>query len=125
MKKKLFAGIVALAVGAFTSASAADLPVAYKAAPPPAHSVFTRTGCYVGANGGAGRADNYWEPILGQDLGPVRGNGWIAGVQGGCDYQQGPLVVGVEGQFDWADMKGESLFNALGPAGTTLSSKLD
>jgi outer membrane immunogenic protein len=122
--KKILLGAVALAFSAFTPAMAADMPAAYKASPPA--PVFTWTGCYLGGNGGGGRAHNDWQPLAGLALAPVRASGWSAGVQAGCDYQVSSVVFGVEGQFDWADMHGIALVTT--PGGTSalqLSSKLD
>ena len=103
MTTKALFGAIALAVSTFTSAMAADVPMPYKA--PPAAPAFSWTGCYVGGNGGGGRGVNEQQPILGITFNADHNSGWLAGVQGGCDYQVGSLVVGVEGQFDWADMK--------------------
>jgi outer membrane immunogenic protein len=122
MKKSLLvlAGAVALA----GSATAADMPAAYKALPPA--PVFTWTGCYLGGNGGGGRAHNDWQPLAGLALAPVRASGWSAGVQAGCDYQVSSVVFGVEGQFDWADMHGIALVTTPGGGSVLqLSSKLD
>jgi outer membrane immunogenic protein len=126
MKKRLFLGLLAVGVSALTSAMAADVPVAYKAAPPAA-PIFTWTGCYVGGNGGGGRAHDDWQSFAGvATLGPVRNTGWSGGVQGGCDYQASSVVFGVEGQFDWADMHGTALIPIVGVGGGfILSSKLD
>ena len=33
-------------------------------------------------------------------------NNFVAGGQVGCDYQSGGVVLGVQGQFDWTQMKG-------------------
>jgi outer membrane immunogenic protein len=122
MKKSLLvlAGAVALA----GSATAADMPAAYKALPPA--PVFTWTGCYLGGNGGGGRAHDDWQSLAGLTFGPVRANGWFAGGQGGCDYQVSSFVFGIEGQFDWADMHGVALITQGGGAtGVQLSSTLD
>jgi outer membrane immunogenic protein len=86
-------------------AMAADMarPV-YKAAPAPLPvvSYFTWTGCYVGINGGGYWADSDWnDPILGQNWGSHNVSGGLYGVQGGCDYQRGHWVLGVQGEYDW------------------------
>ena len=101
------------ALGAFvafsSAASAADLPrpayrPAYKAPifnPEPAYSW---TGFYVGVHGGYG-----WSEFTGSD--PVTGTGtgeakgWLAGAQLGYNYQIGSFVLGVEGEYSWADVK--------------------
>jgi outer membrane immunogenic protein len=121
--KTLFSAI-ALAVSTLTSAMAADVTMPYKAAP--AAAAFSWTGCYVGGNGGGGRGVNEQQPIVGQDFTANHNSGWLAGVQGGCDYQVGSLVVGVEGQFDWADMKDTSTTLIPGGAiGFLLTTQLD
>jgi outer membrane immunogenic protein len=122
--KKILLGVVAFAFSAFTPAMAADMPAAYKASPPA--PVFTWTGCYLGGNGGGGRAHNDWQPLAGLPLAPVRASGWFGGVQGGCDYQVSSFVFGVEGQFDWADTHGIALVTTPGGGSALqLSSKLD
>jgi outer membrane immunogenic protein len=92
--KYSLAGIIALfALATIDTAGAASLP------PPP--PVYSWTGCYVGANGGGARSENSWEPLAGMTLATTGPNGLFGGGQAGCDYQAGPLVVGVEGQVDW------------------------
>src|ERR1700753_3725850 len=99
--KKTLLGILLLGISTATSAMAADLPPVYKA--PAAAPGYNWTGCYVGGNGGGGRSNNDWSPFNSIALGTVHSSGWFGGVQGGCDYQAGPWVFGVGGQFDWAD----------------------
>lgn len=103
MTIKVLFGALAVAVLSSTSGMAADVSMPYKAAP--AAPAFSWTGCYIGGNGGGGRGVNEQQPVAGFTFNADHNSGWLAGVQGGCDYQVGSLVVGVEGQFDWADMK--------------------
>jgi outer membrane immunogenic protein len=87
-----------------STAFAADLPhPAYKAPPLLAPApVFTWTGFYVGAHGGYG-----WSRFSGN--GDERtAKGWLAGVQGGYNYQIGQFIVGVEAEYSWADVKYET-----------------
>jgi outer membrane immunogenic protein len=80
---------------------AADLPrPAYKAPPllSPA-PVFSWTGFYVGGHGGYG-----WSRFSG-DGDERTAKGWLAGVQAGYNYQFGQFVVGIEGEYSWADVK--------------------
>jgi outer membrane immunogenic protein len=124
MNTKMLFGAVALAVSTCTSAMAADMPVSYKAAI--AAPAFSWTGCYIGGNGGGGRGVNEQQPIAGLTFNADHNSGWLAGVQGGCDYQVGSLVVGVEGQFDWADMKDTTATLISGGAlGFLLTTQLD
>src|SRR5580765_3688898 len=95
-------------------AIAADLPVkAMKAVP----VAYTWTGCYVGGSAGGGWAKSDWTyrninpydspgpggPIVGADNG-VDMTSWVAGVQGGCNYQfQNRFVIGAEASWTGAD----------------------
>ena len=48
----------------------------------------------------------------GGDLGTQQTGGLVGGVQGGCDYQVGSFVFGVQGLFDGAAMKGNTIWQA-------------
>jgi outer membrane immunogenic protein len=120
-------------IGIATSASAADLPVRMSVKAPIVAAVpFSWTGCYVGAHAGYGWGrENFEDPFADftanrGDSVRVRSEGAIAGGQVGCDYQfASHWVVGLEGQYSWADIKG----NADGPdlifGAKNLSSKTD
>jgi outer membrane immunogenic protein len=99
---------VALMTLAAAPALAADMPVkAPLKAPPP---IFSWTGCYFGGNIGG-----KWATHSGTvDIAPAGGVGassfilsedssasFVGGVQGGCNYQTGPVVFGLEGDVDW------------------------
>jgi outer membrane immunogenic protein len=120
MKKMLLA---LTAAAAFTgSAYAADLParMPMKAAPPPV-PVTSWTGCYLGAGGGGGFYVQEEQNITAATGLPnnVRldqgGRGWLATVQGGCDYQfAGPgglfgrgIVIGAFADGDWTNIRGQ------------------
>jgi outer membrane immunogenic protein len=91
--------VVVVAAGA---ASAADLRTPVKAPPPP--PPFSWTGFYVGGNvGGAWSHGDVTDSIFGLSFGNTNGNGvFIGGGQVGLNYQFNALVLGVEGDFDWA-----------------------
>jgi outer membrane immunogenic protein len=80
---------------------------------------FSWTGCYLGGNLGGGWAHDQW-----QNRGPggplpqaaPHSDGFVGGGQVGCDYQTGPWVFGVEGMFDWTDLKG----SGIDPLATTV-----
>ena len=100
--KRILVGIVALSALAVTTAGAADLPYRYREpvpafVPPP---LFTWTGLYVGANGGYS---------LGDYTGTSRSlfgsaDGGVIGGTAGYNFQSGQIVVGVEGDIDYADV---------------------
>jgi len=126
------------------TAFAADLPprvpakaaMAYAAAPAP----FSWTGCYVGAHTGAGWSHTgFSDPSgtiiapLGDVIGDNSGAGFVGGGQIGCDYQFATnWVVGLAGDFSWADISGETddpFFAGKAPFGApaplTLHSRTD
>jgi outer membrane immunogenic protein len=102
---------------------AADLP--YKAVPrygdpvvPPV--AYTWTGFYVGLNGGAGfgmdsaaansvscsgcSSSSFNLPLSSQPT-----SGWLGGFTIGYNWQTGPIVLGLEGDFDWTDINGSNV----------------
>ena len=100
-----------LATTAFTtiasSALAADLavrrplPPAYVA--PVAVPLYNPwTGCYVGGNGGGLWARTEWNDDVFGDFGTGTAGGGLGGLQGGCNYQMGFWVFGIQGGYDWA-----------------------
>lgn len=130
MKKFLLSSVALL--GLTVAAGAADLP--RRAAPPmfAPVPVFTWTGFYVGVNAGYAWADHdrddvYFFPpgsIVGSlgttgtlTLADGRGNddGFTAGGTIGFNYQMGSIVLGIEGDLNWADIgRNAGVF----PAGT-------
>lgn len=93
--------------------SAADLPV--PAAPPayyPATAVYNWGGGYIGINGGYGFGKSSWgdgsNPSGNTSTGDFNINGGLAGVTAGVSGQWGAFVLGVEGDFDWQNLRGTS-----------------
>jgi len=128
MKRKLTlaatVSATALAIGA--KARAADLPV--PTLPPTAPAVYNWTGVYVGVNGGWADGNSNWtnnclectgSPLPGGESGAFSVSGYLAGGTLGFNYQIGPWVYGIEGDFDWTHLTGNSgstcgaLFDAL------------
>jgi outer membrane immunogenic protein len=95
----------AIAALVSSSALAADIPL--KA--PQQQPIVSWTGCYLGANVGAGWAHKeFKDPVLAApavaDYGHANGSGPLAGGQVGCDYQWNRLVLGVRGSYDWSSI---------------------
>lgn len=99
-----------------SSSNAADLPVK---APPRPVEVFSWTGVYVGAHAGYGWADKDWTDPAGPpfDAGSHTATGWLGGLQAGANYQFSNWVIGVEGQYSWADLSGSHI-SLVDPADT-------
>src|SRR6185369_15612765 len=118
MRRQTVAAIAAVSVIAFSQiAAAADLPRKAPSAPPPPAAVYNWTGLYLGINCGYG-----WGPTNG-DWFALRGgnfdiNGGLFGAQIGFNYQLpgSPLVLGVEADWDWANIKGSNSATPFGIA---------
>jgi outer membrane immunogenic protein len=87
-----------------TSAFAADM--ALKAPPPPPPPVATWTGFYLGINGGWGWGTTNHTDIFGTTSGNFSQNGGLVGGTYGFNWQVNRFVIGFEGDFDYADIKG-------------------
>jgi outer membrane immunogenic protein len=101
---------VLIFTAAVQAAVAADLP----RRPPPDYPVkaqplraFDWSGFYVGVNGGYGWGSSRYDfGAAGANRFNV--NGGLAGGTIGYNYQFGQTVVGIEGDFDWANLNGSS-----------------
>jgi outer membrane immunogenic protein len=106
MKKFLLTSVAALGLIAAGAASAADLPSRKGPVMAPVAYVpaFTWTGFYVGANAGYA-----WGQIDSTNLGIVNPfsdpDGFIGGGQIGYNYQINQFVLGLEADFQGADLK--------------------
>ena len=113
MKNILLATVGVLALGV-TAASAADIP--RRQAPPPA-AVYTPpplynwSGIYVGINGGGGwGTSDYSAPFA---SGSFDTSGGLVGGTLGYNWQMGQVVVGLEGDLDWSNMRGSSVCGGI------------
>lgn len=130
--KKLVLALAAMA--AFTgSASAADLAARpYTKAPAPVPmAVASWTGCYIGAGGGGAYTNNDHNDFFtvnGVAAGPnvtTGARGWFGTVGAGCDYQFNNFVVGIFGDYDFMDVKGDTTFSGVQSIIATGSQKQD
>jgi outer membrane immunogenic protein len=114
--RKLLIATTALAMISITPALAADLPAQTYAktpvyVPPP---VYNWTGFYIGGHIGGGWADQESTTLApGTPAFPIGSvtaknnlSGFLGGVQGGFNWQYSALVLGVEGEYSWADVSG-------------------
>ncbi len=119
MMKKLWAAC--LAAGLMVTAHgavAADLSVAplYKAPPSEVTQAYNWTGFYLGLNGGGGWGRSFWDAQSDR----INTSGGLVGGTAGYNWQLGKAVVGVEGDIDWANLKGTAA-STLCPAGCSTS----
>ena len=102
-------------------ATAADLPRKAPAYTPPPPAVFSWTGFYVSGNAGWGwlrdKGETFCVNPAGVFNGPgcnaqtatgdqIRGDGFIGGAQAGYNWQINNWVLGIEADFQGADIKG-------------------
>jgi outer membrane immunogenic protein len=98
--------IAAVGIGCANLAFAADLSRPPPPAPAPAYipPAFSWTGFYFGGNlGGAWSSRNVTDTLTGVNFNTGNSNGaFVGGGQVGFNYQFSNIVVGLEGDFDWA-----------------------
>jgi outer membrane immunogenic protein len=130
MKKFLLGTVGLVALGMAAPASAADLAARpYRAAPPPMiAAVYDWSGFYIGANGGWGSSRKCWDAVTAAGVFNVAegchdATGGVAGGQIGYRWQAGTWVFGLEGQGDWADLRGSNV--SLAFPRFTNTSKID
>jgi len=110
----------ALSLGAAQVASAADLPArgpVYKAAP--VAPFIDWTGFYVGGHiGGGWGTKDIFDPSQGEkELASGNVSGFLGGVQAGYNYQANSwLVLGIEGDFSWANVNGGLTGTVIDPS---------
>jgi outer membrane immunogenic protein len=111
MKFRLLgAGVAALSLLASVfSAQAADIPHPVYKGPRTVVAYYNWTGFYAGINGGYGWGTSDWDlPVI-----SMKPKGWLAGGTLGYNYQIGSWVWGLEGDFDWSDMKASTACGAF------------
>ena len=115
MGLRAFVGALVFAAGAgFTvcPAAAADLPVPPAPVPvaPVASApaaIFSWTGLYIGGHAGGGLGRSSWsDPFSGANNIFASGAGFVGGAQAGANLQFNRLVLGVEGDFSYAGLRG-------------------
>jgi outer membrane immunogenic protein len=137
--KKLFLGsvaLVALGLGA-PAAFAADRGVPAYAPPPPPPPAYTWTGCYIGGSAGSSYGTSTHSTVASSVLTAAPGgvptalptavaagtniadsfnlSGFIGGFQGGCNYQVGAWVWGVEVDGSATNKEGQAQEVPLAP----------
>ena len=91
--------------GLSAAAQAADMPVKAPVAVAP---VYNWTGCYLGGNAGYGWGRDHYTFVPVLDEGSHSLRGFVGGGQIGCDYQfASNWVIGIQGMFDGAAMRGD------------------
>ena len=102
MRRVLLTTISLLALTT-AGAMAADIPVRAPARAPVLVPAFTWSGFYIGLNGGYGWGTSTWDSTGSFDV-----SGGLVGGTIGYNWQVGTWVFGLEGDIDWADIKGST-----------------
>jgi outer membrane immunogenic protein len=117
MKKFLLATSALIVIAAAQPAHAADqsprprLPTKTPIVPPA--PIYNWTGCYIGAHGGGGAlSDTFVNESFKGNSNFLHGGGGFAGGQIGCNYQNGVMVFGLEGEA-WSGVKSVSHLTEL------------
>jgi outer membrane immunogenic protein len=102
MKRLLLASVGVLAMASL--ANAADLPrQMVTKAPAYVAPYYNWTGFYLGINGGGGWGSSSWDSTGSFDV-----SGGMIGGTVGYNWQMGAWVLGLEGDIDWASIKGST-----------------
>jgi outer membrane immunogenic protein len=106
-----YMGSTGLVLLAAVSANAADLPAKAYAPAPVVAQVYNWTGLYVGVNGGYGwGTQDPLTPLSNRfDRTSFSTSGGMVGGTIGAQIQQGYIVLGIEGDLDWANIKGSGI----------------
>jgi opacity protein-like surface antigen/outer membrane protease len=141
VKKLLLGSIAVLSVAGVHCAVAGDMPVK---APPPAQAAFNWTGWYAGVTAGA--AQGQYDPRTSMSTGgyipaaadaaivtaagsqTIKPTGFVAGIEGGYNWQVGNWLLGVEGDVQAVHLIGAAssyavpYATAFGPGVFTVTS---
>ncbi len=122
MKRLLLAGVGSMAL-AMTPALAADVPPGRYMPPPRAPAFvpfFSWNGMYVGINAGYGFGHSKWtNTTTGATTGDFDVNGGVIGGTVGYNVQLSNMVVGLEADIAWSNIKGSTTTNCAGPCETS------
>ena len=124
MKTLLSAALLVAATS--VAANAADMSMPYKAAPV-AQSVYNWTGFYLGANAGGGIANSdHLDPDCDFCANTKFQEGFgTVGLTAGYNYQFGHTVLGIEGDFNWANVDKTKAFLNDNEDGSTTRFKMN
>jgi outer membrane immunogenic protein len=118
--RALFAGSSAALAADFGPPS--PPPVYAAPPPPPVYPIFSWSGIYVGINGGGAFGQSNWsDPVFG-NTGDFDVSGGLFGGTVGANYQTGPWVFGVEGDWDWTSLSGTTFNGSCAFVGCTTQS---
>jgi len=99
---------VAFSLGVVQAASAADMPTKAPMVKAPIVAPINWTGFYIGINAGGGWGSSNQTNSVGITSGAYNQSGGLVGGTLGANWQTSNFVVGLEGDFDWANIDGSA-----------------
>jgi outer membrane immunogenic protein len=123
MKRWVIAGAGMVVMAAVSPSGAADIPAPVVKAPIAVPAKQSWYGFYIGVNGGYAWGNNavqfgpdaFYGPFLLAAGVPAslagKPQGWLGGITYGSNYQFNNIVVGLDSDFDWSDIKASQTFN--------------
>jgi outer membrane immunogenic protein len=134
MRRLLLGTMGLMALGVAAPAVAADLPArTYSKAPAMIAAIYDWSGFYFGVNGGGGWSHKCWDitnnggaivaPAVAEGCHDATGG--TAGGQIGYRWQAGSWVFGVEGQGNWANLKGSNPSQFFAPGTATNQTRVN
>jgi len=123
MKRWVIAGAGMMVMAAVSPSGAADIPAPVVKAPIAVAARQSWYGFYIGVNGGYAWGNNsvefgpdaFYGPLLLRTGVPAslagKPQGWLGGITYGSNYQFNSIVIGLDSDFDWSDIKASQTFN--------------
>jgi len=109
VKNNILSGFAIVALAMSMPVWAADLPVNTRPSPLVAAPFSPWSGFYLGLNGGGAWGKSRFDlPLALTSTGDFNTSGGLVGGTVGFNWQIGAVVFGVEGDFDWASIKGSA-----------------
>jgi len=123
--RKYVASLLAFTAMPVAAACAADIAVKAPPAAPPPYTAYNWSGFYVGLEAGGGWASSTSTVVTshssttnnppGTVLPSLDYSGALGGFYGGYNYQFNQFVVGIDGDWTWANLNGEDRVAAVLP----------
>lgn len=120
--RRFVVALLSATVLSVTAAQAADMPTKAPVYTPPPPIVYNWTGFYIGINGGGGWAQSNHTDTAGITTGNFNLSGGLIGGTIGYNWQMNNFVLGLEADWDWANISGSTITNCAVGCDTKITS---